>query len=182
MVKIKIPYITLFCLILFFIIEPTAYLLLILLSILLHEAGHIIAMGILGEKPEEIILLPFGIDMKIRKALLSYPREIIISLAGACVNLLVFLIFHRYVFFAYTNLLYAVINLIPARGLDGGAALEACLLCFLPCDKAGRVSDIVSFFFIISMWAAGVYILMVLNGNISIFALSVFLFISINMK
>ncbi|MBR4880998.1 MAG: hypothetical protein IKU19_03640 [Clostridia bacterium] len=182
MPKIKIPIITVICFVGFIFIEPTLYLVLIFLSVLLHEAGHLSVMALFGIGIEKITLLPIGIDIKRKQKYISYPKEIILSLAGIAVNILVFFIIRKYEFFAYTNLLYALVNLIPIKGLDGSYALEAFLLSVLECDRAEAILKTVSFVFVILLWMLGVYILFILNGNISIFALSVFLFLSTNMK
>lgn len=182
LLKIKIPAVTIICLIGLIFIEPTVYLGLIFLSILLHEAGHLCVMALFGIGIESVTLLPIGIDIKRRQKYISYTKEIVLALAGIAVNMLAFFIFKKYEFFAYTNLLYALINLIPIKGLDGGNALEAFLLSFLDLNRAERILKAVSFIFLIILWMTGVYILLVLNGNISIFALSVFLFLSTNMK
>lgn len=182
MSEIKIPIITVICSVGLIFIEPTVYLGLIFLSILLHEAGHLAVMAAFGIGIEKITLLPIGIDIERKQKYISYPKEILLSLAGITVNLLVFFIFKKYEFFAYTNLLYALVNLIPVKGLDGGYALEAFLLSVFECDRAERISKVISFIFLIFLWMLGVYILFVLNGNISIFALSVFLFVTIIIK
>ncbi len=182
MTKVKIPIITLICLTGLLLIEPTVYLGLIFLSILLHETGHLCVMAIFGIGIERVTLLPIGIDIKRQQKYISYTKEIILALAGIAVNLLVFFIFKKHEFFAYTNLLYALVNLIPIKGLDGYHALEAFLLSVLECDVADKIAKRISFIFLVILWMTGVYILLILNGNISIFALSVFLFVSINMK
>ncbi len=182
LLKIKIPAVTIICLIGLIFIEPTVYLGLIFLSILLHEAGHLWVMALFGIGIESVTLLPIGIDIKRRQKYISYTKEIVLALAGIAVNMLAFFIFKKYEFFAYTNLLYALINLIPTKGLDGGNALEAFLLSYFDMERADRVLKTVSFVFVILLWMLGIYILFILNGNISIFALSVFLFISTIMK
>lgn len=182
MPKIKIPPITAICLIGSIIIEPSVYTGLIFLSVLLHEAGHLLVMALFGIGIESVTVLPVGIDIKRREKYISYPEDIAVSLAGAAVNILVFFIFRSCGFFAYTNLLYAAINLIPVKGLDGGYALEAFLLCFFSCEAAERLIRYISLCFCILLWMLGIYILLILDGNISIFALSVFLFVSVIMK
>ena len=180
--KIKIPAVTVICFIGLILIEPTVYLGLILMSVLLHEAGHLFVMCLFGVGIEGVTLLPIGIDIKRKQTYISYPKEIILALAGIFVNLVVFFIFKEHEFFAYTNLLYATINLIPVKGLDGGNALEALLLCRLSPCRTEAVLKAVSAVFCILLWMIGVYVLLILNGNISIFALAVFLFVSIIMK
>lgn len=180
--EIRIPIVTVICLVGLIIIEPSVYLGLILLSVLLHETGHFAAMLALGVRVEKITVLPLGIDMKRQEKYISYPRQMLIDLAGITVNLIMFFVFRGCEFFAYTNLLYALINLLPVKGLDGGNALEALLLFLCSYDRAHRILRGVSLVFLILLWMLGVYILFILNGNISIFALSVFLFVTVIMK
>ncbi|MBQ4561468.1 MAG: hypothetical protein IJA55_03940 [Clostridia bacterium] len=180
--KIKIPSITVICLAGLIFIEPTVYLGLIFLAVLLHEAGHLLVMVLFGIGVESVVLLPVGIDIKREQKYISYPREILLSLAGIAVNIAVFLLLCGHGFFACTNFLYALINLMPVKGLDGGNALEAILLCFVDPDRAEKIAGIISYVFLFLLWLAGIYILLVLNGNISVFALSVFLFTSTIMK
>ena len=161
---------------------PTEDLTLILISVLLHESGHLAVMALYGIGIEKITLLPIGIDIQRRHKYISYQKEAVLALAGAAVNLTVFVMLGCRGELAYTNLLYALINLIPAKGLDGGNALEALLLSALDMDRAQRVLDVTSFIFLILLWMLGVYMLLLLNGNISIFALSIFLFVSVIMK
>ena len=182
MPKIKIPAITVICFVTPVFIKPTVTLGLILLPVLLHEAGHVFVMLCLKTEIEQLTLLPFGIDIKRRDKFISYPKEAAIALAGPSVNILVFFIFAEYRFFAYINLLYALINLIPVKGLDGGNALEAFLLSRWDFAIIQRVMKTLSFVFLILLWILGVYILFILEGNISIFALSLFLFVTVIMK
>lgn len=179
---IKLPPITVICLTFLLLLKPSQDLLLILLSILIHESGHLTAMGLTGTGIERITVLPIGIDIKRKEKYISYPCEIFLSLSGAAANILTFFLFAEYEFFAYTNLLYASINLLPVKGLDGGYALEAFLLCFCSVDTVQKVLKVLSLIFGILLWIIGIYILLILNGNISIFALSIFLLITINMK
>ena len=186
MSKIKVPTVSIISLIGLIMIEPSVYLLLIFLSILCHELGHLILMRFFGVGVSSVVVLPVGIDIKKDDTLISYPRELMISLAGPIVNVILFLIFCSRpgyaCFFAYSNLLYAIVNLVPVKGLDGGAALESLLLCFLDPFRADSVLRIFSILFCILLWMVGVYILLILDGNFSIFALAVFLFASVALR
>lgn len=177
---LRIPIFSLLCLISFFIIEPTPYLLVILSAILCHEAGHLILMRIFSVEIASVTLLPLGIDIRPKTRLVSYRDQALISLGGAAVNIILFLLLrHSFPFLAYTNILYAIFNLLPIEGLDGGEALFSLLSCI--CDRiyCERVLRVTSVAFCIILWLAGIYILFILNGNISVFALSAFLCFSI---
>lgn len=184
--KLRIPIFSLFCLGAFIIIEPSIYLLFMLGSAFFHECGHLVMMKLWGSEIHSVTLLPLGIDIKTVPSFISYPVQIAVSSAGAGVNLLLFLIFFKiggnFTFFAYFNLLYAVFNLIPVKGLDGAEILESISNCFFEQRTTEKIIKITSFVFCTILWVFGIYMLLILNGNISIFALSLFLFASVFIK
>lgn len=184
--KIRVPLITVFSILCILIIEPTLYLLLFFLAAFLHEIGHIIVMAVFSVRIREIVFLPFGIDIIREKGLLSYKKEIAVSLAGGLFNLIIFAAFVSFgetlCFFAWCNFIYAVFNLMPVTGLDGGAALYSALAFSIGEESAGTVMRRVSFIFCILVWMVGIYILLVLNGNFSVFTISLFLFFSAVLK
>ncbi|MBR5514578.1 MAG: hypothetical protein IKU52_00070, partial [Clostridia bacterium] len=92
-------------------------------SAFFHELGHLLVMKLFGITIDSVHILPLGIDIKASPMLISYKKQIIISLAGAAVNIILFLIFCLYsscLFFSYFNLLYGLFNMLPIKGLDGG--------------------------------------------------------------
>jgi len=181
--KLYIPPISVISLCALFILEPGIYFFIILFSVLFHELCHILVMRFLKIRISSLTLLPLGIDIKSRGETAGYKKQIAVSLAGALGNLFLFFIFKSsHSFFAYTNLLYALFNLLPIKGLDGGEVLLGFFCLFLEADKSENILKAVSFVFCVILWVIGVYILFILNGNISIFALSVFLFASIFIK
>ncbi len=178
---IHIPPITFLTLALLCLIEPTPYLAQMLAAALLHEAGHLAAIGLCGAGVKRITVLPFGIDIERKTKILPLQREFFISLSGPLVNLWTFALICLFGgtpgFFAFSNLFLAVFNLLPIKSLDGGEAFYTLLLKLTHPYKASRIANAVSIFFIILIWIAGSYILLFLNGNLSVFALAVFLFI-----
>lgn len=99
---------------------------LVLFSALCHEAGHLAALRLAGARVERVRLTAFGAEIQADTRRLSYPREILCTLAGPAVNLLLALLFARlmgsYVT-AGANLLLGCFNLLPVPALDGGRAL-----------------------------------------------------------
>ena len=100
---------------------------LVLLSALCHEIGHLAALWLAGARVENVRLTAFGAEIRADTRRLSYPREIVCTLAGPTVNLLLALAFARlggnYVA-AGANLLLGCFNLLPVPALDGGRALH----------------------------------------------------------
>lgn len=99
---------------------------LVLLSALCHEWGHLGALRLAGAKVERLRLTAFGAEILADTRYLPYPAEILCTLAGPAVNLILALIFSRvtgdYVL-AGANLLLGAFNLLPIPSLDGGRAL-----------------------------------------------------------
>lgn len=114
-----------------------------LLAAVVHEAGHILAALICGATVERMDIELWGGRMYYMGAR-SYQREFVISLGGIAANLLaaplglipVFGIWGKLFFCAC--LCYGLVNIIPAKTLDGGEALR-CILA-LNCDDSAAYS------------------------------------------
>lgn len=115
-----------------------------LLSCMLHEVGHILAMLLDGRPPRRITFYGGGI-------LLSQEGfgSVRALLGGVAVNLLLFFVFFFYgiwrggssraLLFGAVNLLTGGLNLLPIRPLDGGRLLERALLRLLPPERVPRL-------------------------------------------
>lgn len=93
---------------------------------IIHELGHLFAIGVTGGKVKSVIFSGTGVVIAPEK---NSRHELFVMLAGAGANLIVFVILSIsgiYGSFRLLNLGTAVYNLLPYRQLDGGAAL--CLL------------------------------------------------------
>ena len=132
---------------LFFVItaDLSVYSLIILLSILAHESGHIFALKLCKEKPKKIFIYPFGVDMRCNLSALSYEKELFVMLSGSAVNLIIcassflvctFAYSRECLFVSFCNAFYAFTNLIPITSLDGGRALYAFLCSRFSEEKA----------------------------------------------
>jgi Zn-dependent protease/CBS domain-containing protein len=133
-----------------------AFLLLLALSVALHELGHALVARSHGIVTEEIVLLPIGGIARLR----SEPRpaaELAIALAGPAVNLLIALLLAAALLLRGGNLDTAAMppllrdllvanlalfgfNLVPALPLDGGRAVRAALLLVAPQPLAQRLA------------------------------------------
>ena len=146
-------------------------------SIILHELGHMFAARYYGIPVKEILLLPIGGMTHLKRQPETPGQEIMISLSGPLVNLVIalglipFLAGHtpvwktvpfflsidrlNFIFFLHTvNVLLGVINLIPAFPMDGGRILRGMMELFTTPLKATNiavwVSRLVSLLFLIS--------------------------------
>ncbi len=162
--------------------------LILLFFALFHEAGHATAAALCGVEIEKITLYPFGADMRLSSPLRSYGKDLFISSAGALANLLAAAVFFffgkgpRADWAVACNLTLALTNLFPVEGLDGGGILRAALCLLFGEKKAETALAVSSFFGVVLMWAAAVYIFFVGNGDPSLFLLSCALFSSLFLR
>ena len=108
-----------------------------------HEAGHVMAIDLVGGK---VTKLRLGVcDARIETRGLGYRQEIFCALAGSGMSVLLCLAL-RSVFptCAAISLLLGLFNALPVYPLDGGRALRAALCLVLPLGRAEAVSNIVS--------------------------------------
>lgn len=99
----------------------------VLCSALGHELGHLAALKAAGARVTRIRLTAFGAEILADTRRLSYPREILCTLAGPAVNLVLAVFFARVTGnfeAAGANLLLGCFNLLPVPALDGGRTLH----------------------------------------------------------
>ena len=121
------------------------------LAVMLHEMAHLISMVILGMKLKSITFHGCGIRICPEQALFSYWREFIILLSGPVANIIAYIIIR---FFscdcdpelANAQLVLGILNLLPCRRLDGGAAICCIISMSKACDS--KVESILKFIFI----------------------------------
>ena len=93
-----------------------------ILSLSVHEAGHLIAARYFGVKVKKIGICWRGVYI-VREAG-PLPDNLVITLAGPITNLLLVGLWHWFPLFAIVNLVTAVSNLLPLKGADGDRALD----------------------------------------------------------
>ena len=156
-----------------------------LVSIILHEFGHILAAKIKGLYFSEFTLSIFGAGLRPDSSIFSYEDEIFICAFGPFINFitfspafLAFLIFDN-IFFLYvslSSLILGLLNLLPIKDMDGGRILHSILCLCIPFEKAEQTVRIISFVSIIILWCFSVYLLMVTGSGLSSFIFSLSLF------
>lgn len=119
----------------------------VLLGAALHEGGHLAAMRLFGVRADGITLGAFGAEIRAPGlARLSYGRELIVTLAGAGVNLgcaaALGLLSARWgrpwmTLHAGAHAMLALFNLLPVPPLDGARALYLAAAYFLGPQAAG---------------------------------------------
>lgn len=128
---------------------------------LLHEAGHLIALIIVGIKPRQINFSFYGIGMKYSDSI-SNVHELLVLICGPLANLVLYLIFKDNL-----NLILFILNIYPAFPLDGGRILKI----IFP-----SLSRILNFIFVFILILASIY-LMYSYKSYSLFFISIYLLI-----
>lgn len=163
---------------------------LIAVTVVLHEAGHCIMCRRLNVPVYSVEPLPWGITVS--TPLVCNPKiQTIISAAGPLCNLTVLLLClllksifyirsYYFDFFIFTNLADGILNLIPALPLDGGIILNSHL-----CSKCGMAAGFNKSFKVTILiggiiFICGIQIFIATGCNFSFAAVG--LFILLNLK
>lgn len=183
----------LFFIIYYFTKQIETYLVIMVFAIV-HEMGHLIVGLILGLKPNNIRLMPYGLSIsfkmntkefnkKIFNGNLLEVKKIIIAIAGPLMNFIIILISSKLkinIFYKlmiiYSNFLILFFNLIPIYPLDGGRIIKGFLHLSLGRKYAEKIINIISFITLLILTfftAIGVYH----TKNLSIIFIIFFLWI-----
>ncbi len=161
------------------------------LSLIIHEAGHLTAMSILGFSPKRIKLSPFEISISDNS---RYCRRFfdnfLIILCGPLFNFICFtLLYLLYLLcydalfpFAAVNLSVGLFNILPVMSLDGGQLLYLILSRRLSEESAEKVVNIITFVFIFPLAALGFLLLFKSRYNFSLLFVCVYLIFSLVFK
>ena len=164
---------------------------LLLLAVLLHESGHLLCALFLNWKRPTVHLSPAGIALCYAGV---HPpwQEMLVCLAGPAANFvaaaiccwsMLFEIGEGRVLLCRTLLFYCmglgIVNLLPIQGMDGGGILSGlCTQLFLP-DRAYRICRAGSVLSVLLLWAVNLYIQMKIGFNLSLFAVSLYLTVTV---
>ncbi|MBQ9347183.1 MAG: hypothetical protein IJT94_07585, partial [Oscillibacter sp.] len=161
-----------FCLLLAWFAAANGWkpLLLVLSAAAVHEAGHLLALRLLGGTVRGLRVSVQGAALDIDSACLTYGRELLCLLAGPAANFLLAaasasgLLKTRLDALTGASLLLGLYNLAPVRPLDGGRAVELAASWFLgprAGENAARLCGVLCGILL----AVGMAGIMVLNGG-----------------
>jgi len=151
------------------LLNQTTYVILLFVSIFLHEMGHAFGAWLFGIRTVDVTLSFFGgyarLDPPPRRAL----EDIVVSFAGPATNLAIGGLLYFWLYGSgfsslsdntwqilarvmYANIFLGLLNLLPGHPLDGGHIARAVLGMFLPMTTArlivGYIGVAVGFLFI----------------------------------
>lgn len=150
--------------------------------VLVHELFHLLTSLILGADVKSIIILPFGMTLRLSHDVMRHPKkEIAIALSGPFANVLMLFVAEFLVpsvnlsVFKVINWSVLILNLIPVPPLDGGRVLRAVIIKYTGLMSAAGIIRRISKIFIalISLLGAGVVIYT--HGNPSLMIIGAFL-------
>ena len=172
-------------------LDRTGFILPLIFGVVIHEGAHLITMWIMGCHPKAVRLIPASVQIVRGVTLKKYGEEIIAA-AGPAANILTFLLFLADYSFCHSegilkialiNFCIAAFNLLPVWGLDGGTVTASLISRFSPDPYKGqRVVKIITLFFGVFFFGAGVFLCLRGNVNLSFFAIALYLIISTLVK
>lgn len=184
--QIYISYLFFAVLIFILLLDKSGLMLFGMVSVFIHEAGHLAIMIILRCTPNVIILQPAGIIIHKNSFSLSRKKELLIAFGGCLANGFFALIFavlylltssENALLFSASNISIALFNIMPISGLDGYDILYLILTRFYSIDKCKSICFASSSAFIFAMFCLSFYILFTSNGNFSILICTLYLLI-----
>ncbi len=155
--------------------------------VMVHELFHLFAALLLGERISSVIIMPFGITLRLAaRVIRSGAKEICIALAGPLANgLMLFISFFLQKsgglnsaslwLFDRVNQTTLLLNLLPCLPLDGGRVVKALLTRWLGYISAVSVMRRVSRVVTVLLFLCGVGLLLITGLNISLLMIAAFL-------
>ncbi len=151
-------------------------------SIFFHEIAHLISAGMIGLVPARIVLLPFGVNLKLKNNIIgSLSDEIILYLSGPLLSALfaflsLFFIKNQYIrLFYYNNIGLFLFNILPILPMDGGVLIKKILSARVGYRKSEKILKITSFILISILISLQTYLLCKNKFNFSILLITIFL-------
>ena len=179
--KIKIRFATSLCACLLLVARPRAFPAL-LLSVTLHELGHILVARRLGLRFSSLSLSPIGAALTPLAGMGGYREEVFVAFAGPAANLLSVILLPKAPqssflhFFVIFSTFLGLLNLLPIRSFDGGRIL-LCTFSRLGKPLLGeRILAASSFLFLFFFWSFSAYLLLRVGASLSLFVFSCSLF------
>lgn len=153
--------------------------------VLIHELFHLFSALLLGIDVKSIVILPFGMTLRLSQNVVRYPKkEMVIAAAGPLSNVLMLILanFMPYsqnlLIFMVVNWSVLLLNLVPVPPLDGGRILRALVIKNAGLMSAAGIVRRISKVFIAIISVLGLCIAVYTRGNPSLMIIGAFLIFS----
>lgn len=183
--RVSIGFVGIICLMLY--IDMSGFILPVILAVISHEMGHLLALLLLKCKPERVELKVGAVGI-FGDFLLKPKGEFIMFLSGSLVNIFCFSVLYIiYVFlenlqilnYSLVMLVVGVMNLLPVIGLDGGSLMKIFLSLFLKISTAKNITLAFSIVTSIAITVLGISIFLSTKTNPSLVLLGIYLLLQI---
>lgn len=190
--NIEISISVLFCLVLSFllIIDKTGLMTLSLLTVVIHETGHLICMKRLKCCPKSLKFTAYGIFIVSPFVDTDIKEKAVIAFFGPFFNFITAVITYlinlklnnsTLLNFTIVNIIFAVFNFLPIKGLDGGTVLNG-IFAKLRLKNKEKILTVISFIFTFLLIFFGITVFLRNFGNISLLLLGIYLLVINLMK
>lgn len=160
-------------------------------AVAIHESGHLLAMRLLGEKPDSVKLSLFEIEITDRfRVQRSQKGNVFVIFSGPGANFIcVLACFLLYLWgkasilpLITANASVGILNCMPVMSLDGGQLLYLLLSGRADGEKAGRAVDIMTVIIIIPLAVFGFLLLFRSKYNFSLLFVCAYLLLSLLLR
>jgi stage IV sporulation protein FB len=158
--------------------------LIVFISIVLHELGHIFAAFLMNFKVYSLNILPIGLCAQIDFGPGSFLKRIFVYTAGPLTNLIIVILLmsssqinaQTYSDFLISiNVYLAFFNLLPTLPLDGGRIVNEVIAGKVGFFKAGRYMGKLSLILSITLLVAGTIQITGSNHNYSLLSIGIYI-------
>ena len=165
------------------LIDKTGIMLFGLISVAIHEIGHLIFMILLGKYPKRVLFEPFGILITSR-GFSTYSADLLVACGGCLFNFLAFIItfliwFNNHnqflILFCASNFGLLLFNLMPINGLDGMDIITLSLMRKYEAEKVGKICGGISVAFLIFSFICSFLFVYCFNLSLSVLICLVYL-------
>ncbi|MBE6750004.1 MAG: hypothetical protein E7560_02450 [Ruminococcaceae bacterium] len=165
--------------------DRTGLILPTLFAVFVHELGHLFVMWATDNEPKQIRLIPASVQI-VNGFSKSYKNDLAVAICGPLVNILLFLVFYfnfkafgneLVLYYALLNLVIAIFNLLPVKGLDGGTIVYSLIASKYGINKAEITVKIFTVVIAISITLVGIFLMLKGETNISLFIIAIYLLV-----
>jgi stage IV sporulation protein FB len=167
------------------LLASTQFLFITLIAALFHEAGHLLAIKLLGGKITELRIESTGAAIIYDGRRMSYKAELLTALAGPAFSFILAYIAARigrsggefWFTLSGVSLVLCLFNLLPALTLDGGRMLYMALAHFFTEDTAEKICFLISCLVSLVLTLSGLWLLMRTGWNFTLLISGIWLFL-----